>query len=247
MSKDKRSVAERIIDRYTYIFYPYNHNWLKCIKWDKYFCKCLDEVELKLVVQLYNCLMDKDIQFHVLFDNSQKNPFYDDMNIDAPLPKISRKICEFAQPDGLTLYKPYIKPKKVIIDDLFRKDYDVAITYSTLCLLLFNRKVERKKLFEHCFLCSPFMFANYLFDLCSFIKNSKSIDCNFYKRHLILISDVLKCFSEEKNLPDWDPFDQMREDDFTGNYKCRDSFPAQQDKLKKKLCIYDGKDLKSLI
>ena len=99
-------------------------------------------------------------------------------------------------------------------------------------------------MFEYCFLCSPFMFANYLFDLCNFIKNNKSIDLIFYKRHLTLIFDVLKYFSEVKPLPEWDPLDQMRDHDFTSNYKCRDSFPAQQDKMKRRLCIYDGKDFK---
>lgn len=188
--------------------------------------------------------MGNDIQLHILFDNNQNSPFYDDMNIDAPLPKINSKVCELAQPDGLILYKPSIKPKKVEIDDLFRRADDVAVTYSTFCLLLFNRKVKRKKLFEYCFLCSPFMFANYLFDLCSFIKNNKSSELNFYERHLTLIVDVLRCFLEGKSPTEWDPFDQMRDADFINNYECQDSFPAQQDKMKKKLCIYDGKDFK---
>ena len=214
------------------------------MNWQHDFCKCLDDVELKLAIQLYNHILDKNVQFHMIFNITHNIPYYDDMNIKESLPSIDNKTkkCELAESKELTLFKPERKYKKVNIDSLFMKGEDAAITYSTLCLLMFNRKNNRKKFFEYCFLCSPFMFVNYLMDLCSFVKINK-VDLDFCIRHLNLISDVFRYFSEEKIPSDWEPLHEMDTGAFKENYKCSDSVAAQKEKLNKRIIMFEGDEV----
>lgn len=245
--------VERIINRYVYIYYSENKNWLKCNKyWNVKLCRCVDEIELNILSLLFNSIVYKQNNMGFEFRDYTKNSYY--------YMKITNKDCNISNLN----FCDYCKDMRVVKHDphankigeldsaneqnkIVRYDESV-IMYCALCLLAVNSvALNRHDIFKFYLLKCKNAFSKYLVQFKIFLKETGRINNTFLKYHIELIEFILKKYAlnEESNIFG-NILDVFDNDVFKRNYKIENNAEIIKEQLEEDLAGYITDELPML-
>lgn len=201
-------IADNILLRYLYLFYPYNKVWLKCNNiWDIDFCMCVDEVELNIGVLLYNILaQNNELKYSFEFRDYEKNSYYP-MKISAWVPPstgvaTSCKLCSELELFRTIKSDDFETIKKRLKSDM-EINYEIKFPefFIASCLYKVNNDetLKRSDIIKYLFLKKPSIFLTYIEKFAEFVESENINSKEFIKVHLDLIASVLVFFAEKKD------------------------------------------------
>ena len=244
------SVAERVLNRYIYLFYPQNDEWLNCSLRLDDDCVCVDEVQLNIACLLFNRLMGDNDKCRFEFNNYMDDSLYHMKIYDTTFDLSLFKLCPYCEllkfVDG-EAHKNQI-PSFVRLEERRKLvEYDESIiVYLAFCLLNVNRdkSLHRSDILRFYFLKNQNAFFEYLQELKKHLAYKVHCEEDSLLFHIELIEYVLRVYAlnEQSNILG-DIFKIFEEPLFCKNYDCEKELGTIRRELKKSVTEYDNPKL----